>query len=501
MSSVTFSGRRDPQAGRFGQTCTFGDDPAIAKLLVKREHDVYQALQSSPMKEVIPKLYGVEEDDGKDYLIISDITAGFASPCFMDLKLGTRHFDIGSDAAKRKKEETKQKGSTTVMVGLRLIEAQMRKNGSLVKEWDRQQGLRFTEQQLEEVCHEFIPGTLKDKFITEINRCYDALEAMQSEHPGFRMYSSSVIVAYDGDEPDEIRVAFADFQHTHIDIAKEGHDINDDDLDDGVLKGLSELLNFAEEDDDELRNQQQENGIKYTIVEDDTAHSRIKKCIVTPGNHKCILRPRIDAEAEAYTRLQGTSLREHIPILYGVQNGYIIVEDICANFTSPCIMDFRLASRNSEPGAEEEEDNSPQGLRILGGGIVKDHQMVKHWNREDCEKMDTAAIREAYDEFLPDNLGAKVKTMIGAIKQAYQLTVKDNPGFRIYGASVLIAYDGDDETKEPRVVISGFENCHIDIAAEGYSSKNSAYDDGFIKGVDSLTGTTSSSQSKCCLLI
>lgn len=500
MSSIRFKGKKDPQAGKFGQKCKIGDVPAIAKPFTKREHQVYEALQDSPLKDVIPKFHGVREDGDKEYLILGDITAGFSSPCFLDLKLGIRHFDIGSSAAKRKKTEAKQKGSTTVLVGLRLIEAQMRKDGEIVKEWNRQQGLKFTEIQLEQMCHEFIPGALKEQFIEAINKCYNGLEAMTDANPGFRMYSSSVLVAYDGDEPTEVRVLLADFQHTHIDIRKEGHDPDDDEFDDGVLKGLSELLNFAEDDDDDLKKYEQENGIKYTIVEDDDEHARIKKCVVQPGDHKCILRPRVDAEAEAYTRLQQTSLREHIPILYSVQNGFIIVEDICANFTSPCIMDFRLASKNSEPDGEKEEDNSPQGLRILGGGIFKDKKMVKVWKRDECEQMDTDAIKEAYDEFLPDELRDKVKEMIETIKKAYQQTVKDNPGFRIYGASILIAYDGDDESKEPRIVISGFENTHIDIGAEGYSTKKADYDDGFIKGIDSLTGATTS-QSKCCLLL
>ena len=109
MEAVKFEGRGDPQAGRDGQRCVVqpGDVPAIARCLNKREREIYDVLKDGPLHPVIPKFLGVHKEGGKDYIIVDDLMKGFQSPCFCDFKVGTRHFDLDADAAKKEKSQKK----------------------------------------------------------------------------------------------------------------------------------------------------------------------------------------------------------------------------------------------------------------------------------------------------------------------------------------------------------------------------------------------------------
>ena len=495
MESVVYEGQSDTQGGGHGRIskCKVmpGSIPAISKPLDHREGDAYKSLQDTPLKAVIPKFYGIHDD----CIIISDVTEGFRSPCLADLKVGTRHYDPSASEEKKQGLIAKQKGSTTDSVGVRLIDAKIRENGEVTKAWDRKQGLKFSEQEFAAVVREFVPPSLQCAFIRQLNQIYDAFDKTVSEHPGFRMYAASVLIAYDGDSPTELRTLLIDFAHTHMSLDEEGYDSSNEEYDDGVVKGLTELINIAETDECDAP----KTGITYTVVEDDTKHKKIKKCVVQPGNHKCIMRPKNDAEAEAYATLQGEDIIKFMPVLYGIQDGYVIVQDICGEFASPCIMDFRLASRANEPGVEGKE---ARGLSVIGGATFKDKALVKAWKREDVEKLDDVeSIKAVYEEFLPEGVAKKVKTQLQKIKKVYEAAVKETPGFRIYGASILIAYDGDDEKKEPAVAINRFEHSHLDIAREGYDAKDPKYDDGFVKGIETLLTFTEGSQSKCCILI
>jgi hypothetical protein len=60
------------------------------------------------------------------------------------------------------------------------------------------------------------------------------------------------------------------------------------------------------------------------------------------------------------------------------------------------------------------------------------------------------------------------------------------PRLRWYSGSILIAYDGDDFTKEPRVVLIDFAHFHWDITADGGDANDSEFDDGNILGFETF---------------
>jgi hypothetical protein len=205
-----------------------------------------------------------------------------------------------------------------------------------------------------------------------------------------------------------------------------------------------------------------------------------------------ILRPEEQNEVAAYMILQGTRIGERMPIFYGIHENMIMVEDIGGEFASPSIIDFKL-SPTSGVG----------GLKCMGGYICKNGVISRRWERSVVSNFSTAQIRDVYNEFVPKELAGQIAGMIRDIKRAYENEVKETPGFRIRGTSLLIAYDGDDLKKTPRVVLNGFKHLRLDIIQEGLQANDCP--DGFLDGINEVLGLaredSGTAESKCCLLL
>jgi hypothetical protein len=249
MEGVVYEGNLDVQGGGHGRICKCrvqpGDIPAISKPLDHAEGEAYRLLQNTPLTAVIPVFYGLHTEDGQECIVISDVTAGLSSPCLADFKVGTRHYDPDATPEKVAGLIEKQKGSTTDSHGVRLIDAKIRKGGQTVQSWDRKQGLKFTPDEFHAVVQAFVPPELRAKFAVGLAKVYDAFQATVDANPGFRMYAASVLTAYDGDAPADIRVLLIDFAHTHLAIDEEGYNSGDRVYDDGVRKGITALVSFA----------------------------------------------------------------------------------------------------------------------------------------------------------------------------------------------------------------------------------------------------------------
>ena len=242
--TVQYEGKLEAQGGGHGRICQCQVIfPAISKPLDHQEGTAYGQIQRTPLASCIPKFYGIF--DGQ--IVIEDLTAGFESPCMADLKVGTRHYDLKATAEKIAGLKEKQKGSTTDSHGVRLIDAKVRKGKAVTKQWDRKQGLKLSFAELAGVVNEFVPQQLRKEFRLKLAAIYGKFAETMTAFPGFRMYASSVLVAYDGDHLEKgIRVLLIDFAHTYLNVEDEGGKADDPELDDGVIKGIGALLQCIE---------------------------------------------------------------------------------------------------------------------------------------------------------------------------------------------------------------------------------------------------------------
>lgn len=235
------------QGGGHGQLLaakTLGID-CVAKPLFKHENHFYRVMTKTPLVDCLPQYCGKTTVNGEDYLLIEDLTSGMTSPCIADLKLGTRSFEIGVPESKKQKQLQNMARSTTPKYAVRIIDVSMRKNGSVVKRWDRNYGKKASLISFMETMHKFIPANRKDEFVAKVENVINKLSLAKEIYPGSRLYSASLLVVYDADNQNApMRVALIDFAHAYCDITKSGGKLECREFDDNTLLGLRNIVHI-----------------------------------------------------------------------------------------------------------------------------------------------------------------------------------------------------------------------------------------------------------------
>ncbi|OHT03803.1 hypothetical protein TRFO_01487 [Tritrichomonas foetus] len=219
------------------------DIPAVAKKNKHNEAKTIHELSQTVIQPVIPNYYGLYEKDGIQYFIMEDLNAGFTSPCLTDLKLGTRAWDLRFRKEVKKKLQAYAQQSTSGIYGVRFISNVTRKNGKVVGGVYVQEGLTMSYPEFAEKLIWCLPKQHLRyifRYIVYIRKLFDHL---YRDLPAFRMYAGSLIINFDGDQPDlKPRLTILDFAHTHIDIDHDGGDSDLTRFDDNILRGLDTLI-------------------------------------------------------------------------------------------------------------------------------------------------------------------------------------------------------------------------------------------------------------------
>jgi len=235
------------QAGGHVGAFLKGGEGQIMKRVGNNEFGFYSQTLSahSSCTPYLPKFYGTQEKDGNKYVIIEDLTQYYKKPCILDVKIGTT--SVGEDATpdKRAAMEKKDKGTTTVSLGLRITAMKVYQTKTDdFKSFDKVWGKSVTDATVVESLSKFLDNgeqirkELVDGFI-EILRKIQAFFDGQRE---LRFYSSSLLFLYDGKKPEDatprVDIRMIDFAHVH--------EIKDGGKDDGYIFGLKNLIEQLE---------------------------------------------------------------------------------------------------------------------------------------------------------------------------------------------------------------------------------------------------------------
>lgn len=182
-----------------------------------------------------------------EYLVLENLTYGYNKPCVLDLKIGTRMYGDFATQEKIKSQQVKAKETTSGKLGLRVCGFQ--RYSQTEKEFqkvDKYAGRRADEEKFRQLLETFftIKGRVQTSVIrTLVNQC-KKLRKIIAELDGFRFYSSSLLILYEGGHHSK-RAKFSDQDDADDDTEEEDQEHSHDE-EIFVRRGpLIKLIDFA----------------------------------------------------------------------------------------------------------------------------------------------------------------------------------------------------------------------------------------------------------------
>jgi inositol-hexakisphosphate kinase len=134
----------------------------------------------------------------KCFVLLEDIVSGYDKPCVIDLKMGTRQYGDDANDQKRLSQTQKCRTSTSKKLGVRMVGMQLYDaDAQRYRFVNKYEGRRMDEPQFRDALAQyfFIAGEERTKrVVKKLRELRTILEAAK----GFRFFSSSILIAFDG---------------------------------------------------------------------------------------------------------------------------------------------------------------------------------------------------------------------------------------------------------------------------------------------------------------
>ncbi|KEG08971.1 putative inositol polyphosphate kinase-like protein [Trypanosoma grayi] len=182
----------------------------------------------------------------RQLIVLEDLCGGFAHPCVLDIKMGSRQYGLNPSEAKLRSKERKAALSTSLQYGVRL--AGMRRWCADTHQYETRSkiaGRHLTLAELRDTVRHFLQNSarLRRHFRRQLLRLRGAF----TKQSVFRFFTSSLLLVYDADRPLlSARVVMVDFAFTYErdelllggdPEAAQEHDV-------GYIKALDTLLDI-----------------------------------------------------------------------------------------------------------------------------------------------------------------------------------------------------------------------------------------------------------------
>uniref|UniRef100_A0A0N4ZNM8 Kinase n=1 Tax=Parastrongyloides trichosuri TaxID=131310 RepID=A0A0N4ZNM8_PARTI len=200
---------------------------------------------SQCQSKAIQKL--VESKNDKQFIFLEDIVSIYKKPCVVDLKMGTRQYGDHATAEKKASQTQKSESSTSGTLGVRIVGMQIwDKDEKKYLQVNKYEGREMTEYHFLETILHFFKRAGQERRRNLFEKL-TGLKKVLLDAEGFRFYSSSILIAFEGDDSSDkntsVSLSMIDFAHSTFNGFKE-EDITYTGYDEGYLLGVTYLINI-----------------------------------------------------------------------------------------------------------------------------------------------------------------------------------------------------------------------------------------------------------------
>ncbi|KAN0026687.1 hypothetical protein ACTFIV_007677 [Dictyostelium citrinum] len=220
----------------------------VFKESTAKEKQFYESLSpNNELSKLIPKFYGTVIQDGKEWIVLEDLTYGYSKPNIMDIKLGLSHHDVdletiysppssndpnvNFETLKRQANMSLHKELyeswllskyiTTPKLGFCVCGSQKHNcYTNQLEKIQKEQGRTFTTITVKDKLYDFFQNGIKfrpeiiESMINRLSLFKDFFE----NNPDYRFRSTSILFLYEGDCEFSNRcdIRLIDFTHTKL---------------------------------------------------------------------------------------------------------------------------------------------------------------------------------------------------------------------------------------------------------------------------------------------
>mmetsp|Transcript_14363 Transcript_14363/g.15922 ORF Transcript_14363/g.15922 Transcript_14363/m.15922 type:complete len:249 (-) Transcript_14363:48-794(-) len=221
-----------------------GKKGTVLKEVQKQELEFYEKMTAGAYgltddeKKLFCGYFGKKERDGKEYIEIEDLRAGYAKACIMDIKMGTSSAGPDAKGDKRKRMEAKDAQTTTTSLGIRISGL---RSYILDKDdydsRDKPWGKKVTDKTMKESLTLFFNNgkTIRKDVIKMFLEQLKPVQEFFERQSKIKVFSSSILFVYDGASKDPVgRLRIIDMAHVFP--------ITDKSKDEGYRVGMKNLI-------------------------------------------------------------------------------------------------------------------------------------------------------------------------------------------------------------------------------------------------------------------
>jgi len=221
-----------------------GTGPTV---LGKAEVEFYKSIQNHPFNEFCPKFYGTRQREAcgfnLDYIIMQNVLSGLSKPSICDFKMGRHSYSPSAKQDKKDREDKKYPYMKDIgfrFTGCKIYHADSDEFKKIEREWSFSLELSHYPEALKTL---FPTSQIRKLYVPVFKKRLQALEECLKNNATYRIYSSSILIVFEGDpelmSPEKFHCYAIDFAHCE--------EIKDGGIDDNYLFGIGNLIKWCDD--------------------------------------------------------------------------------------------------------------------------------------------------------------------------------------------------------------------------------------------------------------